>query len=69
MPDFALSDGERMHPLWLRLRAHLVDRLADARIRNDGATLTEQATAELRGRIAAYKALIDLGKDRPLIGD
>ncbi len=57
MTDFELSDGERMSPFWQRLKAHLVDRLALARQRND-ASLHEQHTAELRGEIKVLKRLI-----------
>ena len=64
---FELSAGERAHPLWARLRAHLVEQLADARVRNDDASMTEAATAALRGRIATLKVLIALGDDRPIL--
>jgi len=70
MPDpviFVLEDGERRHPLWARLKAHLTERLAQCRIRNDRATLTEQETAALRGEIKALKGIIALGDEPPLI--
>jgi hypothetical protein len=69
MIDFELSDGERAHPLWARFKAHLLDRLADARTRNDDASANEPATAMLRGRIACLKALIALGDERQAIGE
>ena len=69
LPDrFELSPADKSSPLWARLRAHLVERLAEARARNDRPA-SEQDTAELRGRIAAYKSLIALGEDRRLIGE
>jgi hypothetical protein len=68
MTDFELSDGERGHPLWARLKAHLQGRLAAARVRNDDATMTEAQTAALRGQIAAYKTIISFGDDRPVTG-
>lgn len=63
--SFELSDGEKMHPLWTRLKAHLETQLQSIRARNDSAKLTEADTAALRGQISALKALIALGEDRP----
>ena len=37
---FMLSDADKAQPLWRRLRAHLEDRLAQARIRNPFHRLT-----------------------------
>jgi hypothetical protein len=67
-PDFRLDDGERAHPLWQRLKAHWTAQLADLRVRNDRATLTEPETAALRGRIACLRGILDLDKDRPIVG-
>lgn len=61
---FRLSATERASPLWLRLKAHLHERLAKARTRNDGA-LAPDETARLRGRIACLKDLLALEEDRP----
>ena len=66
---FALTEGEKHHPLWVRLRAHFTDRLAQARVRNDRPDLREWETATLRGQIKELKAIIALGDDRPLTGD
>ncbi len=63
---FTLTDGERTHPLWLRLTAHLTDKLNTARIKNDDAGLTELETASLRGQIKCLRALIGLGTSRPI---
>jgi hypothetical protein len=63
---FRLSAAERASPLWLRLKAHLNERLAKARTRNDGA-LAPDETARLRGRIACLKDLLALEEDRPPI--
>lgn len=60
--DFALSASEKANPLWLALRAHLGERLADARARNDF-PLADTETAVLRGKIACLKQLIALGDD------
>jgi hypothetical protein len=62
--DFDLSEHDKAQGLWLRLRAHLEDRLAAARVRNDGA-LSESETAMLRGEIKTLKRIIALGDDRP----
>ena len=69
MIDFELTEHDKVQGLWLRLRAHLDDRLAAARLRNDGA-LSEYQTASLRGEIKTLKHIIALGDDRPdMTGD
>jgi hypothetical protein len=68
MIDFALTEQDKSTGLWLRLKAHMEDRLAAARVRNDAA-LTEPETAALRGEIRCLKALIRLDAARPLVGD
>lgn len=64
MIDFNLSEHDKAQGLWLRLRAHLEARLADARVRNDGA-MNDYETASLRGEIRTLKRIIALGDDRP----
>lgn len=66
MSDFQLSEHDKAQGLWLRLKAHLEDRLALARIRND-TLLTEYETALLRGEIKCLKRIISLGDDRPVL--
>jgi hypothetical protein len=66
-PPFALTEGERHHPLWLRLSAHLTEKLARLRSRNDGA-LSEQETATIRGEINCVKRFIALGDEPPQDG-
>ena len=66
MTDFALSEADKAHGLWLRLRAHFEERLALARQRND-AIQPEDMTAALRGEIKTLKGLIALGDDRPIV--
>ncbi len=61
MNDFALTDGEKAHPLWLRLKARLTEQLIELRAHNDNPHLTEWETAALRGRIACLKSVIALG--------
>ena len=69
MTPFALTEQDKVAFLWLRLKAHLEDRLADARRRND-AVMPEPETAALRGEIRSLKRIIALGDDRPhLTGD
>lgn len=67
-PPFELSEGEKAHPLWLRLKAHMEMRLAQCRAKNDDTTLTEAETQTLRGQIRTLKGIIALGDDRPLTG-
>lgn len=66
MTDFQISANDRSTGLWLRLKAHLEERLALARLRNDK-LLPEYETAMLRGEIACLKRLIALGDVRPLV--
>lgn len=60
---FSLNDLEARTPLWMRLRGHMEQRLAELRAQND-TPLDDRKTAELRGRIAMLKEL--LAADRPL---
>lgn len=64
--DFILTENDKAQGLWLRLKAHLENRLAMARVRNDAA-LTEFETASLRGEITSLKRLLALGEDRPIL--
>lgn len=62
--EFILTDGERRHPLWLRLKAHFEEKMLEARGKNDG-PLSEADTATLRGQIKCLKGLIALGDEMP----
>lgn len=64
--DFGLTNGERFHPLWIKLSGYFNGRLTNLRAQNDG-PLSEQDTATLRGQIKLLKAIIALGKDEPPI--
>ncbi len=64
MTDFTLSEHDKAQGLWLRLKEHLLDRLLDARKRNDG-MMSDYETASLRGEIKCLKRIIALGDDRP----
>lgn len=68
MNDFQLTEHDKAQGLWVRLKAHLEDRLADARKRND-TLLAEYETAMLRGEIRCLKRIIALGDDRPVTGE
>lgn len=57
---FILTDGERHHPLWLKLEAHLQARTAILRAKNDG-PLDALQTATIRGQITEVKALLSYG--------
>jgi hypothetical protein len=64
---FELTEGEKASGVWLRLKGHLTELLAAARLQNDVETLTEQQTAALRGRIKCLKVILDLGEARPFM--
>lgn len=64
---FALSQAEKLSPLWQRLAYHMTDRLAIARLRND-TIQPEHDTMALRGEIRALKLLLALGETRPIAG-
>jgi hypothetical protein len=59
-----LTEQERHHPLWLKLKEHFEARLDKARIKNDG-SLSVEETARLRGRISELKAFLSLDQDLP----
>lgn len=57
-----LTRDERNSPLWRKLVAHMTDQVDQLREQND-ADRGEVETARLRGRIAAYKAMLELNKE------
>lgn len=61
-----LTPADRRNPLWLALEAHLVDRLATLRSKND-ADASPERTAHMRGQIAEVKTLLALASDRPKV--
>jgi len=65
---FTLSEGERRHPLWIKLQSHFEKQVSNLHGKLEGTELTEQATAVIRGRIKCLKALIALGQDPPMTG-
>ena len=55
-----LSEGERNHPLWLKIESHLKERIGILRAKNDG-PLDAVQTATIRGQTAEAKAMIAWG--------
>lgn len=60
--DFVLNAVERTSTAWLKAEAFMRDRLQRLRERNDKPLLPEE-TAQVRGEIAALKALLRLGRE------
>lgn len=56
-----LDDHELRSTVWLKIKAHLEEKLAERRAYNDGLTLTEVETAAVRGEIARIKHLLRIG--------
>lgn len=63
--EFELTEGERSHPLWARLKGHLQTKLGELRRKNDDTSLDAVGTALLRGQIKCLNNLIALGDVRP----
>ena len=59
---FELTAAEKHSGTWASLRKHFTEKLESLRAQNDG-NLDLVVTAEIRGQIKAYKALIALDKD------
>lgn len=64
MSEPILLPGDRQSACWQKLKPYLEAQLDLLRKKND-ASLAEQMTARLRGRIAAVKDLLSLGTDTP----
>ena len=67
-PEVTLSEDDRHTVLWLRLKAHLTEKLDAARAENDRLQ-PEPETAFLRGRIKALKRILALGDPSPIEAD
>lgn len=65
--QFQLSDGERVHPLWLKLVTRFEQMLEKRRKENDNEH-PEIETAAIRGEINLLKTIIAYGRERPVIG-
>jgi hypothetical protein len=61
-----ISEGDRLHPIWMRLTTHLETRIALLRIKNEG-DVSETQTARIRGGIAELKAILALGIPPPSV--
>jgi hypothetical protein len=59
---FKLTNQERDSALWKRITNHIDSRLDTLRKNND-ASLDQQETERLRGRISAFKELLALGNE------
>lgn len=64
LEHFELSDGEKHHPLWARLKAHFETQLERLHVRNERQQ-TDLETATIRGEIKLLRRIIALGDDRP----
>jgi hypothetical protein len=62
-----LEPHEAQTALWLKLEAHIRDRIETLRALNDG-DLDQIRTARTRGRIAALKELLSLSQDEAASG-
>lgn len=65
--NFKLTPQDRHNPLWIRLIEFATEQRAVLRAKND-APLDAVATAELRGKIGMYSALIALDMPEPELG-
>jgi hypothetical protein len=66
MAELILNATEAQSPLWLKIKAHLEERLVEARLSNDGEHDVVK-TARLRGRIAELKRIMALDKPPPSV--
>jgi len=57
-----LTKEEVESPLWKKLEAHFQERLNDARMNNDY-DHEEKNTNHLRGRISAFKEILELNQE------
>jgi hypothetical protein len=60
--QFDLTAVERASSTWIKCEAFLTDRLKKLREKNDR-TMPPDETAQVRGEIAALKALLRLGRE------
>lgn len=61
---FALTQGDRQSQTWLKLKAHMEEKLKILRGQNDG-ELDPIQTAHIRGQIKFAKGLLALASDEP----
>lgn len=65
--QFSLTEGERISPLWTKLKDRFETMLQTRRAKNDNPKLTEAETAALRGEINLLNAIIKLGNPPPIL--
>lgn len=63
MPEPTLNENDQQSATWKKLEKYLQDRLETLRAENDR-TRGAKETEKLRGKIAAVKELLALGKPR-----
>ena len=61
-----LNPSEKQSALWMKLREHCTERIEELHRKNEGKA-DEVDTAHIRGRIAAFRAILDMEKDNPVI--
>ena len=59
-----LTNGEKLHPLWIKLYAYFETRLHSNRLALEGPVSDKEAD-KLRGRIAEDKLFMDLHNEVP----
>jgi hypothetical protein len=59
-----LTPGERLSPVWIKVRDHLEVMLEIDRTKNER-SLSAEDTARLRGRIGCLREILALGVDPP----
>lgn len=67
--QFRLDANELNSAIWLRLKAHLEEKLKEKRGKNDDPLLDPIMTAALRGHIECIKGILALGTVPPIITD
>ena len=63
--ELKITSVERGTALWHKLQEHFTLQLNQLRMQNDEETLSETATALLRGRIKQVKLFLSMDKDAP----
>jgi hypothetical protein len=63
-----LTVQEKNHAIWHKIDAHLSELITNAQRKNE-APLDPVTTAEIRGRIRAYRLLLSLGDDVPIANE
>lgn len=61
MAEPVFDRQDLVSPIWIRLREHLKEQLAERREYNDGLTLNDVETAVVRGEIKEIKRILRLG--------